>query len=252
MRLKLGKKPARAGAVPNQFSSFFSAVDLPPPPLVFGRPELIRDWGMLGNDICGNCGWCDPAHSTMYWNAIAGKPVPQFTPAAVISDYSAETGYVPGNQSTDQGSDLGQVATYWKNTGVIDASGVRHKIDASLSLRVGDLNELALATYLFGCVSLGVQLPSSAEDQFDQAIPWTLEGSSSNEGGHCTTCVGRNSANNFLVVTWGRLQAVTPAWIAARMDEGVLHLSEEMIKPSDKLSPRGYDKEALLLLMGKL
>ena len=250
MRYALGKRPARAGAVPNRFETFFSATDLPVPPMVFGRPDLVSSWGMLANDEHSDCVWASYAHQTMYWRAFAGAAAPPFTDAAVLSDYSAQTGYVVGRPATDQGTDMGAASLYWQKIGISDATGQRHRIDASVSLRVGDLTELALAVYLGLTVSLGVMLPSAAQDEFDACSPWSSLGPT--EGGHAVPVVGRNGRGNFLVVTWGRLQAATPAWIQAVMDEGQMHASAEQLRAIAMTNPRGLDEAGLLAAAGRM
>ena len=250
--MRLGKKPARVGAIPHKFSAFFSAPDLPTPPLVFGRPGLINDWKLLANDTVSDCVWADAAHQVMYWNALSGREAPRFTDASVISDYSAQTGYDPKRPETDEGTDLGEASLYWQKIGVLDAMARRHRIDISVSLRPSNIDEVLLATYLFGAVSLGIQLPESAQEQFDQAIPWEPIIGSSNLGGHCITCVGRSSRGNILVVTWGRLHAMTPGFLAQYMDEGIVSFSREMLRANDLLSPRGYNEAGLTALMPRL
>jgi hypothetical protein len=247
--LKLGKKPARVGSIRFGFAQFFNASDLPKPPLVFGRVGLIRDWGMLGNDKVSDCVFAGAAHETMLWRAWAGAPVPTFTDQNVISDYAKVTGY-DGSEASDQGTDMQAAAAYRKQVGVVDDSGTRHQIDAYVSLRPGNLDELALATYLFGAVGLGFEMPSSTQDQFDNAEPWTPVKSSPNDGGHYVMCCGRNSAGNFLVVTWGRLQAVTPDFILDKMDEGCCYLSFEQMRGN--INPRGFDEAGLQKALAEL
>ncbi len=240
----LGKLPARPDAIKHKFGSFFHAAELPVPTLVFGRPDLIKDWGMLANDRLGCCVWSGALHETMLWRAWAGEPVPTFTDATTIEVYSAVTGYDPNDPSTDNGTDMQLAANYRKKVGVIDAAGKRHQVAAYVALKVGDPDQLALAAFLFGAVGLGVEMPSNAMDQFDNGEPWNPVSGSHIEGGHYIPCIGRNHAGNFLVVSWGRLHAVTPAFISKYMDEGVVYLSYEQLREGGS-SPRGFDKAAL-------
>src|SRR5882672_5425867 len=112
MAYRLGKLPARPNAIKHKFGSFFDAEELPVPSLVFGRPDLIKDWGMLANDRISCCVLSGAPHETMLWNAWAGEPIPQFTDENVISDYSAVTGYDPNDPSTDNGTDMQVAAAY--------------------------------------------------------------------------------------------------------------------------------------------
>ena len=89
-----------------------------------------------------------------------------------------------------------------------------------------------------------MNLPSNAIDQFKAAEPWSIVAGAGSAGGHYVPVVGRNSLGNFLCVTWGRLQAITPAWLAQNMDEGVAYLSLERLTAKG-LSPQGYDAATL-------
>lgn len=248
--LKCGKKPARAGAVKFRFQSFFSAPDLPVPPLVFGKVGMVREWGMLANDVLADCVLAGAAHETMQWAAEGGGHIPLFTDRDVTAAYSAITGYDPKHPETDQGSDMQKAAEYRRTTGVLDAMGVRHRIDSYVALRAGNVEELALATYLFGAVGVGLQLPGFAMDQFDHAEPWTTRAVPTEKEGHYVTCIGRNSHGDFICVTWGRLQAMSASFLATYMDEGIAYLSLERLRNS--VSPRGYDEAALRAALAQL
>lgn len=243
MNFKRGKKPARPDAVKLKFGAYFKAAELPAVPLTFGRPWLIRHWGMLGNDKAGDCVWAGADHETMMLCADAGATVPLFTARATYADY-ASAGFRPGDPSTDNGTDVQQAASYRRKIGVLDANGKRHRIDMYAALRTGDLEQLALATFLFGAVGIGVRLPDNAEEQFDRMEVWTVAPNAPAGDGHYIPCVGRNSHGNFLFVTWGRLHAATPAWVATYMDEGLVYISRERLD-AQGLSPQGFDLAAL-------
>jgi len=245
----LGKRPARVGSIRFGFSQFFSTTDLPTPPLVFGRPGLIASWGVLGNDRCGDCCWAGAAHETMLWRAWAGAPVPAFTDTSVMADYAHATGY-DGTDASDQGTDMQAGAAYRQKHGIIDVAGGAHKIDAYVALPPGDLDQLTVSAYLFGAVGVGMELPSSAMDQFSNGEPWAPVSGSTIEGGHYVPCVGRNSRGQFLVVTWGRLHAVEPAFLAQYMDEGVAYLSFEQLQGS--VNPRHFDEAGLRKALAEL
>jgi hypothetical protein len=200
---------------------------------------------MFGNDVYGDCVWAGAAHETMLLRADAGATFAPFTSQTVEADYSAVTGFVQGRDDTDNGTDVSEAAAYRRKTGIIDALGTRHTIDVYAALRVGDTSQLALATFLFGAVGIGVILPDNAEDQFTQAEIWdTDKRPPQNNGGHYIPCVGRNSVGNFLFVSWGRLQAATPRWVQCCMDEGLVYISRERLRVSG-LSPQGFDAAAL-------
>ncbi len=237
MRLKLGKTPARSGAVELRLDTYLTD-QVPQAPAAFGHADLVRAWGMLGNDRVGDCVFAGAGHETMLWNEEGGHPV-RFTVESVLADYSAVTGYDPADPSTDQGTDMQVAASYRRKTGVVDAAGTRHTIDAYVSVAVGSAEEHATAAYLFGAVGVGIRFPSSAMDQFDAGRPWDVVPHSPIEGGHYVPIIGREASGDFLVVTWGKVQRMTPAFLAEYNDESIAMISFEPLK--NGVSPEGLD-----------
>lgn len=243
----LGKRPARPGAISFKAATYLAEPhafpNIPPTFGHYGRGEGL-DFGMLANDKFGNCVLAGAAHETMIWTHRSGDGAPAaFSDNSVLSDYAAITGFDPANPATDQGTDMAEAASYRRRTGIIDASGARHKIDAYMALRQGDPDQLALAVYLFGCAGVGLQLPDFSDDQFDHGQPWSVRGVGSNLGGHYAPCVGRNSRGDFIVVTWGRLHAMSREFYMKFSDEAVAYLSPESLRGGK--SPEGFDADRL-------
>jgi hypothetical protein len=166
-----------------------------------------------------------------------------FDVSSVLSDYAACTGFSPSDPTSDQGTDMQVAASYRQKTGVLDALGRRHLIDSYVALLPGDVGQLALAAYLTGAAGVGLRLPSDAEDQFNAGKPWTVTLGVGTDGGHYVPCVGRNSAGNFIVVTWGRLHAMTPEYYTANCDEAIAYISLETLRNS--LTPEGFSADQL-------
>jgi hypothetical protein len=196
---KLGKTPAR-NTVALKFAMVFNADVLPTPPKAFGHENLMADgnWHGLGNDSVSCCVFAGAAHEHMLWTMVGGQPRSRFTVKDVLSDYSAVTGYDPAKPDSDQGTDMQVAAAYRQKTGILDATGARHKIDAYAALRVGDLDELALATWLFGACGCGFQIPSSAEAQFDAGEPWDIVAGDTTVGGHYVPCLSGDTKISLL------------------------------------------------------
>lgn len=243
-RLPLGKKPARKGAVTFKLTDYAKLSKLPKPPRSFGHLALQKQpWGDLGNQDYGCCAWAGAAHETMGWAAEAGQVV-RFTTENVLSDYAAQTGFDPaqtdaqGNNPTDLGTDMQQAASYRRKTGIVDANGVRHKIDAYLALKPGDISQLLLATYLFGFVGFGCRFPESAYAQFDKDQVWKPVHRSPVSGGHYLSDGAFNGVN-FRMVTWGRVARVSPEWIEEYNDESIVAISLERLTNNRSLD--GFD-----------
>jgi hypothetical protein len=248
--VKLGKRPARH-AINFRFSDVFDASKLPTPPAVFGHYRDVGSWGMLGNDKYGDCVWAGAAHEHILWTRTWGRKRSRFLTQNVLSDYAAVTGFNPKDENTDQGTDMKDAASYRRKTGIVDATGKRHPIDAYVALDVGNVEQVVLAMYLMGAAGIGFQFPASAMDQFNKKQPWTVPANPQIDGGHYVSGVGRNKAGNLLVVTWGRIQEMTPQFYQRFCDESVAYVSLEILNDKN-LSPEGFDAEALRGMLAKL
>jgi hypothetical protein len=245
MPLMFGKTPAVPDAVKLKFATYFDATELPKPPPVYGvaNHSLVNTWPMFGNTTYGDCVWAGAAHETMLWVREGGSRV-LFTDSTVLSDYSAATGFIPSQPATDQGTNMAEAAAYRQKTGIVDASGLRHKVGPYVALEAGNLQQVTLASYLFSVAAIGVLVPQSAVKQFESAQPWSVVSTNTKiVGGHYVPVVGRNSSGHYIVVTWGRLQAAEPAWIERYMDEGLAYLSLERLR--NGISPLGFDEGRL-------
>ncbi len=240
--MKYGKLPARKNSVDLRLRDYLALTKLPSAPASAGHYEVVNSWGMLGNDTAGCCVWAGAGHETMLWNAEASRAV-AFTPAAVLSDYTAVTGFNPNDPSTDQGTDVQVAASYRRKVGVLDARGSRHKVAAYLAITPGNREELKQAVYLFGAVGIGIEVPSSAQQQFVNKQPWTVVKHASIEGGHYIPAVGYDK-NYVYVITWGAVQPVAWSFLDKYMDEGVAYLSTEALTNGKSLE--GFDATQLM------
>lgn len=241
---RLGKKKAKPEQVKLSFNRYQKAILLPKIPPTFGHQDLLRgqQLGVLGNDEVGDCVQAGTGHIVMDWFASRNQAV-GFSMDNVIRDYSDSTGYVPGDANTDQGTDMSQYADYWHKTGVLDAAGNRHLLGAYLRLNTGSLDQVNASTYFFGNTGLGVQLPETAMSQFDAGQPWDVAPrGTQNLGGHFVPLVGFDGSM-YYVVTWGSLQAVTPAFLGSYMDEALAYLSDDILKGG--LSIDGFNMDQL-------
>ena len=94
-----------------------------------------------------------------------------------------------------------------------------------------------------GAVSLGVNLPQSAMDQFDAVQPWTVSGDATILGGHCITAFGYD-AQYVYIVSWGKVVPATWGWLAAYCDEAWAVVSAMWAGQAGK-DPEGVDLNGL-------
>ena len=239
MQLRLGKRPARPHAYQLHFGNYFNFSKLPKPPAVFGHEGLVSDWQMLGNDAYGDCVFAGAAHEEMLWHREGGLDLPPFDTTAVLENYTEVTGFNPNDPSTDKGTDVVKAAEYRKNTGLLDAAGNRHKVDAFASIQAGHVDHALVAAYLFGAIGIGINVPDTAMDQFQAGEPWDVVPHANIEGGHYVPLVGRNASGNLLVVTWGKIQQMTPAFFQRFCDEVCAYINLDFLKSN--VSPEGYN-----------
>lgn len=214
-QLKLGKHPATTDKRDLQFHKYVDTdkidIDKPPPAKDLGHADRMPEPRlMLGNGPddtvakgFGGAGDCVFACITNYlrlaWN-ISGKSLFPATGKQAIQAYSEVTGYVVGDDSTDQGTNMRDAMNWWRKTGYADANGKRHKIGAYAAIDPSNINHLLWALYLIDeGVPLGIQFPASAMDQFDAGKPWTVVPNSPIDGGHAILLDAM-----FKVESWAR------------------------------------------------
>ena len=225
--LKRGCKIVAHDRVRLRFGDYVDRSKLPTVPKKFGHLIAAAPpggWGILGNDQYGCCVMAGAAHEHMLWAWATKRPIPPFTTAGVVEQYLERTG------GSDDGLDPVAIAGWRQRTGIKDAQGVSHKIDAYA--RISSLDDLDLAVYLFGIAAFCWRLPDNAEDQFGAEHIWddTSKPPDDNNG-HYTPIGGKNSVGNYQFLTWGRIQAATPAYTAKYMDAGgcLAYLSQEYL-----------------------
>lgn len=241
MSLKLGKLPARPGAVKLKLVNYLDTSVLPKPPREFGHERLVTDWGMLGNDAWGDCVWAGWGHNFMLWNREAGRSV-NITTQSTLRNYEIVTGFNPNDPSTDQGTDMEVAAKYVRQTGLLDADGKRHKIGAYVALEPGNVTQLWYALYLFDGVGIGVEFPAQWMDAFRNGRTWGRVRRPKIEGGHFISAVARR-ARKPIAITWARPQPLTIGGYTQFNDETQAYLTEEKLTAGKSLE--GFDLAAL-------
>lgn len=216
---------------------------LPTPPTMFGLEGLPLVYQMQGNDQAGDCVEAGAIHEIMTWTQRAARPA-TFGGDAALALYAQWTGWQPNDPSSDQGTDMVTAASLRRKQGIVDANGGKHQLGAYLALTAGDPDELAQATYLFGCTGVGVQFPQEWETAFDNGQPWDTVARPTLMGGHYVPVIGRRYNGNFVCVTWGQLQEITPRGYRQFCDEALAYVNADILG-ANGLSPQGFDLDQL-------
>lgn len=202
-------------------------------------------WGMLGNDTVGDCTIAGLAHKRIgdVW-ANAGTILEVTTPE-VLSFYE-NFGYRPDDPSTDQGAVCQQVLETWQRLGFL---GEKPLAFARINLR--SATELRQAIALFGQVYVGIDVPESAMQQFNDGEPWTVVANSPIEGGHCVT-FGAYDKDGVTAVTWGTLQKADWGFVKAYGKEAYVLISTDDYDPKTGKNRDGLNGAALESIYTKL
>ena len=241
--MKFGRRPAvhnrrtfRAGLV------LARALDTlgPAPAVTTDWTQAVKvPWQMFGNDSLGDCVCADTGHTLMLRTANASSIVVP-TDQDVIALYEAVGGYDPSNPSTDQGCDETAMCQYLETTGFLG-----HKSDATGMVDPANADHVRWSCQLFGHCRLGFDVPAYAMDQFDAGKPWDIDpsGDQTIVGGHDVPAVVIDG--EFVhVVTWGKLQPMTPAFFAKYVSEAHCELFLDWVKAGG-LAPSGFDLDHL-------
>jgi hypothetical protein len=216
---KLGRLPAIRPYGLRDLASY-TKTRLPSPPAEVATPA-VADWGMLDNDTIGCCTIAGVGHAIMAWDAELHTTDTPPDDAEVQSQYFAITG------GQDTGCVEASVLALWEKSGLFEGSTAANKIVGYAPVDVKGLTEVHQAIAFYGCAYIGVNLPASAQTQFQDNQPWTVVPGSKIEGGHCVVLVGYDS-QYATAVTWGATVQVSYPWLAKYMDECWAVISQEV------------------------
>jgi hypothetical protein len=203
---------------------------------------------VLGNDTVGDCVIAAAMHYAQNETANTGNPLTPTTDLA-IQTYSAITGYIPGDPTTDNGTDFeSQLFPYWKSHGLPmrDTKGnvVMHKILGFAALDRTSTLQLRWANFAFGGILWGFNCPESAMDNTDN---WVYVPNSPIEGGHGVNQMGQGAAGGHLD-SWGLLIPFQWEFMRKLADECYCVVTPQWLD-AQNVSPSGLNLNQLLAAM---
>jgi len=196
------------------------------------------------NDQLGDCVAAAAGHAIQSWtgNALGKENAVTVSDGSIVEMYSAISGYVPGDSSTDRGAYMLDGAKYLRNTGLEG-----HKAEAFVEVTPAHEAMVRAAMWLFGGLYIGSTLYEDIWDArvWDAPLPGTRVA-----GGHALWLL-QMDPEGLTVVTWGYLQRVTWPWFRACCDEAYAFVSRDALTESGKSVP-GFDVDAMLADLQKV
>lgn len=239
---RLGKLPKREDPRTLKLGHYLSLASLPiiPDRIDWGAKVIETDWGVMGNDVLGDCAIAAPAHQIQGWTANApGSSILTIPDERIVDAYCDVGGYVRGDPSTDNGCVMLDVLKYWRSSGIAG-----HKILAFAEIDPTHPAMVRAAQWLFGGLYAGFGLPLSAQDQ----QTWDFNGFSGRGavgswGGHAVY-LHQKRPDGAACVTWGYSQAMTDKFIGAYCDELYAVISDDWLAQGKTI--HGFDRGGLL------
>jgi hypothetical protein len=193
-------------------------------------------WYSANGIFVHNCTCAGAGHLIQQWTAANGSQV-IVSDADIEKAYEAVGGYVPGDESTDNGAVEIDVLKFWQKTGI---GGF--KIGAFVSVDPKNKLHLKLANALFGGAYFGIGLPVTAQTQEVWAVPdggLVGDGAPNSWGGHAVP-MGAYDLDGLTVITWGQEKKATWDFIAEYCDEAYCILSPQWTDGT-KAAPSGFN-----------
>lgn len=232
--VKLGRLTPVARTPTPKLGRYLDAAATPPPATAdYSARAMDALKRMYLNDRLGDCVIAGKYHLIGLWTGNdAGAPV-QGTDKEVNATYRV---FSPWG---DRGCNIAQVLDYFQQTGLV-AGGKTYKIDGYISVDWTNADEVKAAIYLFGGVTIGMNLPGA----YESTDVWDVTRSRI-VGGHDVEGVGYD-ADHVFISTWGKIVRMTWAAFTSRnwLDECYASLSPDWYG-QDRMAPCGVDVAAL-------
>lgn len=217
----LGRLPAKIPPALRTFKDYATS-PLPTPPVTFPAPAGA--WNMDGNDEWGDCVCAAAGNSIAAADVEVAEADQVPTAAQAVAEYQKLTGAQTPGDANDTGLVISDVLKLWATAPGLFGDNV---IAGYAPVAISGLDEIKQGIAAYGAVNAGVNLPQSAEDQFNAGQPWTYVGDEP-IGGHDIVFVGYDTSN-LTAVTWGATVQVTPEWVAHYLEEAWVTIPQAFV-----------------------
>jgi hypothetical protein len=200
----------------------------------------VNDWPMSLNDQLGTCGLAGMNNWQIAESTYGDGDVTPWPDSTIMSLYEQLGSYVPGDPSTDNGTNLQDNLDFWRNNAIEGT-----QILGFGALRPGSWmrQERLNALRTLGPIYLGLNLPASAEQQFPG--PWTFVPGSEDIGGHCVILAAElMGADEARLVSWQVPVHSSRGFLLATVEEAWVILSEAGLERNQQ-TQYGVDVQGL-------
>ncbi|WP_263353939.1 hypothetical protein [Acidicapsa acidisoli] len=246
-KMKLGRRHVKKDSRTLRLGKYLKD-GLAAPPEAKDWTKGIASWGMMLNDVHGDCTIAAAAHAVQVWSANTKGEKDEVTlpDSVVLSYFEKWDGYKPSDPNTDAGGVELDVLNNWQK-----ASFEQHKLIAYADAAYANLEEIRQAITLFGGVYIGLALPMTAKTQavWDVVPNGGDDAKPGSWGGHAVF-VPKYDAHSFTCITWGALKQMTVAFWKEYVDEAHALLSHDWLE--QKGAPSGFDLDELKADLGRI
>ncbi|HNP23331.1 MAG TPA: hypothetical protein PKM63_04185 [Panacibacter sp.] len=231
-KIKFGRRPLVHDERTFELSGYLDNENLPPLPKQhhWGKKIKKDKWGVMGNFRTNLCTCAAAGHMIMTWTSNTGR-LKRPDDEDIMKAYCALTNYIPETDENDEGVEALKVLKYWRKNGIAG-----QKIVAFARLQDKNREQLLKTIYLFGGCYVGLNLPKSAERQYNTTKKWTIpRGGKKRDAkkgswfGHMVLVTGYKN-DELRIVTWGQEMIMTIDFWEAYAEESYAVFSEAFIK----------------------
>jgi hypothetical protein len=240
--MKFGRRPRGHDQRIPKLSAIGGLMPLLPPEINYAAGMPANLGAMLNNSL-GDCTCAACGHAIQTWSFNSTGTMVTPPDADIESLYEEAGDYIPGQPNTDNGAVIQTVLTDWMN-GPIDGN----ELTAFVEIDQLSVSNIQRSIYECGVVDIGFDVPSFMP--MNAGATWDVNASADNTiiGGHSVDLVGYQADGTYIVISWGQLFYMTPAFMAKFCDEAYGLINAAWITASGH-SPAGLTIVELEALM---
>ena len=206
---------------------------------------MARDPTMLGNAYLGDCVEAGTYRASEVWSYKASGNEMKPTNTEAIGLYSAVTGYIPGDPSTDQGTDPIAAFQYLMTKGLKLADGTTSIWKAVFEVDTRNYTDWQSCICEAGVVFLAINCYQSFMN-VEQWGTWAPPGKNdANEGGHWVMSARYPNQSGFWIKSWGMDIFMPRETAAACVQNAYTAISPEWIETTGD-TPFGMTEQQLI------